>query len=313
MIKKLLLLFCLINFVAENTCAQNLDGFWNGKISRKSSKGYGADNLELNIYQSGNEIWGYTFAYTDTSRFVLFRFDGTFNKKEKRIYIEEYSPAFVLLPERFHPCEKKMYLQYTKISNTKYLTGKWSGISIDTTCYPDEELLVALQKVKIPIWSNDMGIQEKITHFLHNKKKYTRTEPTYKELENTAQYVTDKTKPGSEPENRRSEIQQILSVKDSVITISLYDNAENDGDTVTVFINKKPFIIRQRISNKPLKFTIPFTDKSEALELLVQAENLGEIPPNTGVMIVEADGKRYEIRVKSDFEKHAVVIFTPGT
>ena len=39
-------------------------------------------------------------------------------------------------------------------------------------------------------------------------------------------------------------------------------------------------------------------------------ENLGEIPPNTGVMIVEADGKRYEIRVQSDFKKHAVVIFT---
>ena len=310
MFKKLLLLFFITTVVAEIATAQSLTGFWNGKISRKSGKGYGADNLEVHIYQSGNQIWGYTFAYTDTSRFVLYRFDGTLNKKAKQVYVEEYGYAYVLLPDQFNPCEKKFDLQYTKIGKTRYLTGKWSGVSIDTTCYPDEELLVALQKVNIPFWSEDMDMAEKIHHFINNKKKYTKVEPGYKELVSPARDLVHKTK--SELESRRLEIQQILAVKDSVIKISLYDNAENDGDTLSVFLNKKPFIIRQCISNKPLIFTIPFTNKTEAIELLFQAENLGEIPPNTGVMIVEVDGRRYEILVKSDFEKHAVVIFTPG-
>lgn len=309
MYKKLLLLFFITTVVAEIATAQSLTGFWNGKISRKSGKGYGADNLEVHIYQSGNVIWGYTFAYTDSSRFVLYRFDGTLNKKEKRVYLEEYGYAYVLLPEHLNPCEKKFELQYTKIRNTRYLTGKWSGVSTDTTCYPQEELLVALQNVNIPFWSEDMNISEKIHHFLTNKKKYSRIKPEYNEYKTHTPDLADISK--AVPLIRKLDIQQIVSVKDSVIKISLYDNAENDGDTLSVFVNKKPFIVRQRISNKPIIFTIPFTNKTEAIELLFQAENLGEIPPNTGVMIVEVDGRRYEILVKSDFEKHAVVIFTP--
>ena len=309
MLKKLLLLFFITTASAQSPIAQDLTGFWNGKISRKSAKGYGADNLEIHIYQWNNQIRGYTFAYRDTSRFVLYKFTGTVNSKQKSIKMEEYGMAYVLLPDRFNPCEKKFELHYTKINNTRYLTGKWSGISIDTTCYPDEELFVAVQKVKIPFFSQDMTMNEKIQHYIEHKEKYITIAPDYKKLQNANPVLPDTTR--LQPKNRNLDIQQILSVKDTVINISLYDNAENDGDTVSVFINNKPFITRQRISNKPIKFAIPFTNKNEAVELIFQAENLGEIPPNTGVMIVEADGRRYEIRVRSDFEKHAVIIFTP--
>ncbi len=310
MIKKLLLLFLTVLISVESTTAQDLSGFWNGKISRKSGKGYGADNFEIHISQYGDRVSGYTFAYSkDSSRFVLFRFSGQYNKKLKLIEMSEFGNAFVLLPDQFHPCEKKFQLYYTKINNTKYLTGKWSGISIDTTCYPDEELFVAVQKVKIPFFSDDMTISEKIQDYIQHRDKYTNIAPDYKKPENARPILPDTTR--REPKNRSLDIQQILAVKDTVIYISLYDNAENDGDTVSVFINKKPFITMQRISNKPIQFAIPFTNKNEAIELIFQAENLGEIPPNTGVMVVEADGKRYEIRVQSDFEKHAVIIFTP--
>ena len=310
MTKKLLFLFFITAVLVNGTVAQNLAGFWNGKISRKSGKGYGADNFEIHIYQSGKQIWGYTFAYSDTSRFVLYKFNGTLYKKEKEIDMQEFGFAFVLLPEQFNPCEKNFDLKYTKINNTKYLTGKWSGIYIDTTCYADEELLVAVQKVNIPFFANDMGMVEKMEHFFTNNKKYNRVVQDIPEVEAEPIAIADTGKISLR--DRKLDIQQILSVKDTIIYISLYDNAENDGDTVSVFLNKNPFITRQRISNKPIKFAIPFTNKNEAIELLFQAENLGEIPPNTGIMIVETNGRRYEIRVQSDYEKHAVIIFTPA-
>ena len=308
MTKKLLLFFFVTALLVEGT-AQNLAGFWNGKISRKSAIGYGADNFEIHIYQSGKEIWGYTFAYTDTSRFVLYKFNGILNKKEKQISIQEFGFAFVLIPEQFYPCEKKLELKYSKINNTKYLTGKWAGVVLDGACYADEELLVAVQKINIPFFKEDMNIVEKIDHFFTKKEKYSKDVQEKPEVEITQTIMPDSA--GIKLIDRKLDIQRILSVKDTIIYISLYDNAENDGDTVTVFLNKKPFITRQRISNKPIKFAIPFTNKNEAIELIFQAENLGEIPPNTGVMVVEADGKRYEIRVQSDYEKHAVIIFTP--
>ncbi len=310
MLSKLLLFFCLTGLTTQNSNAQKLVGFWNGKISRQNNNGYGADNFEMHIYQSGKQLYGYTFAYSDTSRFVLYQFSGKINKKTKLVNAEEFGYAYVLLPDTLNPCEKKFELLYTKIDDTKYLTGKWSGISIDTTCYPSDELLVALQKIDKPVFSNEFFLMKKINHFFKNKKQYITKNA---EIEDTIATTTKKTIADSSilvPQKRKLDIQQILTIKDSVIKVTLYDNAQIDGDTVSVFVNKKPIIIRQKISDKPLTFTIPFPNKNEAIELLLQAENLGEIPPNTGVMIVEADGKRYEIRVQSDFEKHAVVIFT---
>jgi hypothetical protein len=304
---KIFLFFCLLVFF-ETTTAQKLVGFWNGKISRQNNNGYGADNFEMHIYQSGKDLYGYTFAYSDTSRFVLYRFSGKINKKTKLVNAEEFGYAYVLLPDTLNPCEKKFELLYTKIDDTKYLTGKWSGISIDTTCYPNDELLVALQKIDKPVFSNDFFVMKKINQFFKNKQLYSPKKIEAEDSIAVTKTITDSSQ--IIPEKRKLDIQQILTVKDSVIKITLYDNAQIDGDTVSVFVNKKPIIVKQRLSDKPLTFTIPFPNKGEAIELLLQAENLGEIPPNTGIMIVEADGKRYEIRVQSDFEKHAVVIFT---
>jgi hypothetical protein len=39
------------------------------------------------------------------------------------------------------------------------------------------------------------------------------------------------------------------------------------------------------------------------------AENLGEIPPNTSLMVVNAGSKQYEVRITSNEQKNAVVIF----
>jgi hypothetical protein len=43
-------------------------------------------------------------------------------------------------------------------------------------------------------------------------------------------------------------------------------------------------------------------------ELVIVAENLGEIPPNTALMVVTAGKKRYEIFLDSDQERNAKVI-----
>ena len=44
-------------------------------------------------------------------------------------------------------------------------------------------------------------------------------------------------------------------------------------------------------------------------ELVMVAENLGRIPPNTSLMVVTAGDKRYEVRITSTEQKNAVVRF----
>jgi hypothetical protein len=59
-----------------------------------------------------------------------------------------------------------------------------------------------------------------------------------------------------------------------------------------------------------LFFELSLHDVGKPVEIILQAENLGSIPPNTALMVVETLQKRYEVRLSSSFEKHAVVIIT---
>ena len=44
-------------------------------------------------------------------------------------------------------------------------------------------------------------------------------------------------------------------------------------------------------------------------ELVMVAENLGRIPPNTSLMIVESGGQRFDVRITSTQQKNALVRF----
>jgi hypothetical protein len=44
-------------------------------------------------------------------------------------------------------------------------------------------------------------------------------------------------------------------------------------------------------------------------ELIMVAENLGSIPPNTSLMIITAGTKRYQVFISSNEQKNAKVIF----
>jgi hypothetical protein len=107
---------------------------------------------------------------------------------------------------------------------------------------------------------------------------------------------------------REKEVVKHLSIDTSNIKIELYDNAEIDDDTVSVFMNNTLLLHKKRLTDKALvlNFTaFPNTD----YELMMYAENLGRIPPNTSLMIITAGTQRYELRISSSEQKNAVVRF----
>lgn len=303
-------IICTIFFFAVFTLsnhAQSLTGIWSGKISRKAPGYGGVESIEMQISQSGKQLRGYTFAFKDTSRFVLYDMAGNRNKRTQTIYIRELGYAYFLLPPGFSPCEKIFSMKYYKIGKTQYLSGTWTGRGNDTSCFPGEELLVVLQKIKKPEYPINNFVQKKFTDYIlrHITKPDAMPEP---EQEIAATVIASA--PDSTPADRKLDIQEIIKLPDTIVKITLYDNAIVDDDTVSVFADKKPVLVKQRISAKPLSFNITLTEPGKPLEIIMQAENLGSIPPNTAVMIIETARKRYEVRLSAGFEKHAVVIIT---
>lgn len=92
------------------------------------------------------------------------------------------------------------------------------------------------------------------------------------------------------------------------LVIDLYDNAEIDGDTVTVYHNNQLVVSRAGLSAKAITFRITVDALHPHHELVMVANNLGSIPPNTSLMIVTAGDKRYEIFISSSEQKNAKVV-----
>ncbi|MGZ8559383.1 MAG: hypothetical protein ACXWWC_13655 [Chitinophagaceae bacterium] len=107
---------------------------------------------------------------------------------------------------------------------------------------------------------------------------------------------------------RENKLAQSIIVSDPDVKVKLYDNGEIDDDSISVFLNKKMVLSKKRLTASPL--TLHFTmEDDEDQELTMVAENLGRIPPNTSLMIVEAGEQRFEVRITSTTQKNAVVRF----
>ena len=121
--------------------------------------------------------------------------------------------------------------------------------------------------------------------------------------------VTTKTKqPAAEVEKRTTVLQQTVFFSSDSLQISLYDNGEVDGDTVSVLMNGKVIMAKEGLSTHAVRKTIFADPSSDSIELVMYAENLGSIPPNTGLLVVH-DGKSiYEIRFSGDLQKNASII-----
>ncbi|MEO6316504.1 MAG: hypothetical protein ABIU63_05750 [Chitinophagaceae bacterium] len=109
--------------------------------------------------------------------------------------------------------------------------------------------------------------------------------------------------------NRENEVVQTISVKANEITISIYDNGTIDHDTVSVYLDKKLVIAHQMLTTTAITLKLKMDENNDYHELVMVADNLGDIPPNTSLMVVKAGDKQYEVRITSTEQKNAVVIF----
>ncbi len=110
-------------------------------------------------------------------------------------------------------------------------------------------------------------------------------------------------------EGRKSEFSQIVNFKADSLELSLYDNGEIDGDTVSVFMNGEVLVARQGLKSKAIRKTIYITEANEEFTLVLFADNLGKYPPNTGLLVVHDGEDVYNLRFSSDYQKSSGIVF----
>ncbi len=115
--------------------------------------------------------------------------------------------------------------------------------------------------------------------------------------------------PAAEVNERTLEMVETVFFKSDSLQITLYDNGEVDGDTVSVLINGKVVMPKQGLSTKAIRKTIFLPAGTDSLQLVMYAENLGSIPPNTGLLVVQDGEAVYEIRFSADMNKNSAIVF----
>ncbi|MDB5202221.1 MAG: hypothetical protein JWQ27_1630 [Ferruginibacter sp.] len=125
----------------------------------------------------------------------------------------------------------------------------------------------------------------------------------------TANVVAKSIQPAAEVEKRTTNIQQVVYFKSDSLQLSLYDNGEVDGDTVSVLMNGQVIMAKERLSTNAVRKTIYMDHATDSIQLVMYAENLGTIAPNTGLLVVRDGKDLYEIRFSGDLQKNAAIIF----
>lgn len=110
-------------------------------------------------------------------------------------------------------------------------------------------------------------------------------------------------------QTRSNPVVKTITVGVGEVMLNIYDDGAIDHDTISVYLDNKQVISHAMLTDRPLVLTLHFDQTSDYHELVMVAENEGEIPPNTSLMIVKAGDKEYEVRITSTEQKNAVVTF----
>lgn len=94
------------------------------------------------------------------------------------------------------------------------------------------------------------------------------------------------------------------------VRVELYDNGEIDGDSVSLFVNNSLLVQHIRLAAEPKVLLIPIDKALPVNSILLVAENLGRLPPNTALMIITVHGKTYNLFLSTDYKKNASIEFT---
>lgn len=259
--------------------AEDLNGIWKGVLTQGPGGCYPQYFLELQINASNDRISGRAYDYYDKTHYVKMSFTGRYNAQTHRLVLIENRILEADIPSDCLPCIKTYDLNYSKTGDQEELNGDWKGT------YSEKRLICPPGKIQLKKTTiSDFPVDIEQSDTLATLQKALHLEPREKTMTKT------------------------VILKSPDVKIDLYDDGVIDGDTVTVLINNKLLLYRQMLTDRPLTLHVNAFPGTE-YELVMYADNLGTIPPNTALMMVTAGSEKIEVFLSSSEQKSAAVRF----
>jgi len=140
------------------------------------------------------------------------------------------------------------------------------------------------------------------------RKKEEKTEAIAVAEKTTAGPIPTATAVAKIPfDQRRMGAEQRVEVSSDSLVLAFYDNGVVDGDSISVYVNGEAVISGARLTTTATKKTININGSDE-VRLVLVAENMGSIPPNTGLLSIMDGDTRYQVNFSADMQTNASIV-----
>jgi hypothetical protein len=319
----LLLYLCLV----LQTQGQNLSGTWVG------SSGNSADYVRLELIHIGDSLYG--TSYDEGGGFCKANFSASYNAKN--VYLKGKCIDFIDRTPNHSLVEYSLY--YSKSGANEYLKGTSRLKSIlaklltmgmgsptilrkvsdrvDTTVFMRAQLArLALPPVtnvkKEPVEKKNPPPVVETPKEDAAKPVVPTPPPVVLPKTDTPTTVVPPTMSETdrlrkEKEQRSSPLIKAIATTADSLQLLLYDEGEIDGDRVTVFVNNEVVLKEFLLTARPAILTVA-VNKQQPVEVVLVANNLGSIPPNTALVVITDGNQRHEVRASFDLNVNARIV-----
>ena len=321
-------LFALFILLFLSSNGQMITGTWTGKIGKQKA--------EIKIVQRGDSITGTSYYYESVNSFRRFTIKGYFDKNTNEVVWWD---------------DKLIEEKYGRLNNNPYV--KWPLESVaDFNCPGGGKMMLdgkAIEKYNQTVSKGEVHLDKTDSRIFNDEWDYvienftmgtndpfiidsietiaTITTPVKnipvvaEKIKEPVALKKEEPKPiAVQPkaiekkfiERTKVFIKEIPIAGDS-IELRFYDNGEVDGDSISLFLNDKLVFEHIRLTAEAYTIKLSVNDLKQSNELVMVAENLGSIPPNTSYMVAIVKDESYDARLASTEGSSAMIRLVKST
>jgi hypothetical protein len=323
----------MILFVCTATNSQMITGVWKGKINRQKA--------EVKIIQRGDSLTGTSYYYESSTNYRRYSIKGYFDANTNEAVwwddqlIEERNGKYTTAPGKIPllsradfncPGDGRMMLDgragklqdenpngdlhLDKIEQGSF-ADEWTDVINNYLAGGnDPDIIDSVETVAGRPVEKQVAIDEPKPVTIH------RDEPVVAKEKPIQVTPVEDPKPQTVEEkfvSRKKTFTKEIPVTGDSIELRFYDNAEIDGDSISLFLNDRLIFEHIRLTEKAYTIKLAVGDLNDSNELTMVAENLGTIPPNTSYMVVMVGENRYDARLESTEGSSAMIRFVKNT
>lgn len=341
-------LSCLASAAFGQNFSGQWKGEFTDESSKFSGLGGDRCRYVLDIDVNGKSVSGYSYTYFDEdgkTYYTICRLDGYVDTRRKYIEVTEVERTKTNVPSTVRNCFQVHRLTYHKSGEQESIEGSWDpapkqggGCGYGNTVLTRRSLASSFPGFNTaanrtaPLKKRDMElvlngkdkkpVSRPVVARINSRKENSfslnlspQSLPVEKEELKTCP-TPSRIKEMDEKkfslfgmEKRNNILIRTIEVENNLVKVDLYDNGEIDGDSISVIYDGKILLTHKRLTEKALSISLPVENTSRPHELVMYAENLGSIAPNTALMVVTDGDKRHEVRISSDLQKSGTINF----